>query len=75
MINPTEVELLLRYYPNIVVTEGFDGYLFAELEGDFINPPQSIVVSKLSYRYFKWKVAWDAEFERLKKKERLCQSP
>ena len=72
MINPVEVELLLRYYPNIIVTDyldGFGAYLLAELKGDIINIPQRVVVSKLAYRYVRWRIAWDEEFERLKKLE------
>ena len=65
MINPVEVELLLNNYPRIVVTNYFEEYLGVEWKGDLINVPQRVLVSKLAYRYVKWKVAWDEEFERL----------
>ena len=67
MINPVEVELLLNNYPRIFVTDyldGFEGYLLAEWKGDLINVPQRVIVSKLAYRYVKWRVAWDEQFKR-----------
>ena len=67
MINPVEVELLLNNYPRVIVTDyldGFGAYLLAEIKGDIINFPQRVIVSRLAYRYVKWRTAWDEQLTR-----------
>ncbi|KKL92878.1 hypothetical protein LCGC14_1050390 [marine sediment metagenome] len=67
MINPVEVELLLNNYPRVIVTDyldGFGSYLLAEWKGDLFNVPQKVLVSKIAYRYVKWRIAWDEQLTR-----------